>query len=277
MQTNLTLLTDELADFFVENKIHIGASFDGLQNDFLRGNTEKILANREKFLARGESCGFITVISAKNIDCLPKNYALFKRLGQDYTLNLYIPAKGDAEDPLRLNPETSAEKIIEFYKIWSRDGGCNIRVNFFERIAQFVFTGKKTLCNYTGCLGKWLGVRHNGEIFPCNRFFPPQYSFGNVHDYSRIDQAFESVGFELILTEAIERREKCKACPAFDLCEGGCNNLAYNENGVNENGGANCKIFKTVYEYIRRDLKTLRATDKNKYSPRLRKFLSGKN
>ena len=53
-----------------------------------------------------------------------------------------------------------------------------------------------------------------------------------------------------MISEAIVRRKKCQSCDAYGICEGGCNNVAYNETGVENNGGITCKIFRHVYKYI---------------------------
>lgn len=276
LQTNLTLVTDEWVEFFSENRISVGSSFDGTHNDSLRGNTEKILHARSKLLRYGQNCGFIMVISSQNIDSLIENYYLFKKMSANYTFNFYIPSKNQQQDSMKLNPEHAAKKILELYFLWLHDVSCNIHVNFFERIIQFMVTGKKTVCSYTSCLGKWIGIRYDGEIFPCNRYFPQKHSFGNVFNYSNIDEAFESDGFIFLLKEAIQRREKCKTCVTFSLCEGGCNSVAYSENRITENNGVNCKILQKIYPTIKNSLRSVLAESKNGkiYNPCIEKLLN---
>ena len=47
MQSNLTLLNDEFAEFLVKNNFKLGSSFDGTENEKTRGYSAKILAGRE--------------------------------------------------------------------------------------------------------------------------------------------------------------------------------------------------------------------------------------
>lgn len=250
MQSNLTLLTDDFADFLCENNISIGASFDGIMNEKLRGNTEKILDARNKLIQRNKTCGFIMVLSQKNIDTLIDSYEFFKKIKANYTFNTYVSTPSIINNELELEPTYTAKRIIEFFDYWLHDYNSNIHVDYFERIIRFIVTGEKSVCKYNSCLGKWMGIRYNGDIVPCNRFFPKQYYYGNIWEYDMISSAFKSEGFKRILSEAIERREKCKNCVAFSICSGGCNNVAYNENGIENNGGSSCLIFKTVYRYI---------------------------
>lgn len=250
MQSNLTLLTDELAKFLCENNVGIGTSFDGVANSSTRGHTEEILKGRERILKYHKSCGFIMVISRKNIDHLIESYQFFKSLSASFTMNPYVSTGFPEDSSLRLNPSHAVMRLKEFFDYWLHDVTCCIHIDYFERIINFLICGEKTVCKYNSCLGKWAGIRYNGEITPCNRYFPKQYSYGNIWDYDCLSSAFESPGFQNLLVDAIARREKCKSCIAFPLCSGGCNNVALNENGVSENGGDSCLIFQEIYQYV---------------------------
>lgn len=254
MQSNLTLLTDEFADFLSSNHIGVGTSLDGVLNDNLRGSTQTVLNNREKLLSRNQRCGFIMVLSGANIDSLIASYEMFKKLNANYNINPYVSTPTEFNSTLLLDAQHAIDKIIEFYEYWKNDSSCNIEVGYFDRIIRHILFGEKSVCKHNSCLGKWMGIRYNGEIVPCNRFFPKEYSYGNVWDYERISDAFDSNGFKKLLSEAIERRKKCARCPIFKFCSGGCNNVALNENGVNNNMGVSCRISISVYQYIFKDI-----------------------
>lgn len=255
MQSNLTLLTDEFADFLSANHIGVGTSMDGVLNDQLRGNTQTVLNNREKMLNRGQHCGFIMVLSKANIDTLIQSYEMYKSLSANYNMNPYVSTPTEQNAQLLLNAEHTIEKLIEFYEYWKKDLSCNIEVGYFERIIRHILFGEKSVCKYNSCLGKWMGIRYNGDIVPCNRYFPHEYSYGNVWDYNHISEAFDSEGFKKLLSEAIERRKKCANCPIFNFCSGGCNNVALNENGISNHMGTSCKIAISVYQHIFKDIK----------------------
>ena len=122
MQSNLTLLTDEFSDFLCDNDIGIGTSFDGCKNDLLRGNSNKILEGRNKILKNNKQCGFIMVVSKKNIDNLIESYEYFKSINANFTMNMYVPTNESMDDILRLNPKETIERIrlelpeINFFK-----------------------------------------------------------------------------------------------------------------------------------------------------------------
>ncbi len=277
IQSNLTLLTDEYLDFFIENDFGIGSSFDGILNEELRGNSEQILNARQKIVERGKSCGFIMVVSNKNIDTLVESYEFFKSINANFTINPYVQSKDNPNLELELKAEHTIEKLIELYNLWLYDKDCNIHIDYFERIIKFLISGKKTVCKYSSCLGKWAGIRYNGDIVPCNRYFPLEYSYGNVYEYDDLNQGFMSKGFEKILAEAIDRRKKCSNCNVFPMCNGGCNNVAYNENGISEKGGESCKILNGIFKYIKDSFKNLKCNiDETTINPQVVRMLNSK-
>lgn len=250
MQSNLTLLTDEMADFLCKNQIGIGASFDGVENDNLRGNTDRILNGRQKIIERGKSCGFILVLSKKNLYSIIDSYEQFKELKASFNINTYVKTTADNNNELELDADETVEQLKKLFDYWVEDAKCNIHVDYFERMIKFILYGEKSVCKYNSCLGKWLGIRYDGSIGPCNRFFPEEFSFGNVWDYSKLSDAFQSEGFNKLLSCAIERRYKCQKCTIYSYCTGGCNNVALNENGITNNEGTTCKITKQIYHYV---------------------------
>jgi uncharacterized protein len=140
--------------------------------------------------------------------------------------------------------------LNELFDHWVNDTNGNINISYFKHILNFILLQKKSVCTYTSCVGRWIGVHHDGEVVPCNRFFPKEYSYGNIWDYDDIGEAFESEGFKKLIQQAIIRRKKCQSCEIYNFCNGGCNNVALNENGIENNGGRTCRILRGVYRHI---------------------------
>lgn len=190
------------------------------------------------------------VVSNENIDSLIESYLFFRDNGVNFSLNLYIEQKNNQKSILRLDENHSIYKLCELFDYWATDKFGKIHISYFKNILDFILFNKKYICTFTSCLGRWIGVHFDGSLAPCNRYFPEEYRFGNVYDYSDIDKVFESTGFTNLLQKAIQRREKCKSCEIYDFCCGGCNNVALNENGIENNGGISCKILIEIYRHI---------------------------
>lgn len=261
IQTNLTLLNNEWIEFFKENSFKVGSSHDGTQNEKTRGNSDRIMNNVMDLQENGLTHGVISVISNKNIDTMIEDYEYFKEHGLNYTTNMYVSSPDKVCDPLELNPEHAIKKFCELYTYWLNDTNSKVHLRFFELYIDYYLFGERNVCAYNSCLGRWIGLKHDGEIVPCNRSFPPEYSYGNIYNYSQIQEAFESEGFKKLLSQSIQRREKCKSCYAYEMCVGGCNNVAYNQGGVSENGGNFCEIFKGVYKYVVNSIEVLKGKE----------------
>lgn len=249
MQTNLTLLNDELTEFLIQNGFKLGSSFDGVENEKTRGYSSKILKGRSLLKKHGGNCGFIQVVSKKNVNTLIESYEFFKKEKINFSLNMYISdSKHDSE--LALDITEYITKVTELFDYWLMDKDSNIRITLFREIIDFILFNKKSTCTFCSCVGHWLAVRPQGEIYPCNRFFPKEYELGNIWDYNKAQEIFNSVGFSKLLNDAIKRRSKCQQCKIYKFCEGGCNNNALNENGIQNNGGNSCKSLIQIYTHI---------------------------
>lgn len=274
MQSNLTLLDDNWIHFFKENEISVGSSFDGTCNDNTRGNSEIILKNILKLKESEMSRGAISVISNKNIDCLIEDYLFFKKVGLNYTPNIYVANCEDVDDTLTLSVDYAIKKFCELYDYWIHDIDTSTHIRFFELYIDYCLRRTHNLCSLSSCLGHWIGIYPDGTIVPCNRSFSPDYTYGSVYAYDSIESAFDSEGFRMLLELAIKRREKCKSCFAYDMCVGGCNNIAYNQGGIDQNNGNHCQIFKGVYKHVIGNITDLlEKKDYTKINPIIKKEL----
>lgn len=251
IQTNLTLMNQEYIDFFKRNSFGIGSSYDGITNEVTRGYSDEILENWQLLKSNDVRCGFICVVSNANVKELIPIYEDFKRRGIGFTLNRYIDVQDETDEILSLNVEDYISSILDLYEYWLYDTSCNISISYFKTYFDYILRNKLTVCNYTSCMGKWLCVRPDGTITSCNRYMPREYDYGNVFDYSDIHEAFESTGFQKLLEGAVERRTKCiSSCDIYSFCNGGCNNVAFNENGIENIGGFSCQARKAIYQHI---------------------------
>lgn len=247
IQSNLTLLTSEMSEFFANNGFSLSTSYDGVCNDITRGNSKQILEGRSKCLDYQDKCGTIMVVSKINIDTLIESYNFFKERQMGFRINPYLGTDKD----LILDYNIYLERIYQLFEYWAMDRNTSIVISSFNSIINYILFHKKSLCTFTSCLGKWASINYNGTIKPCNRYFPDEYSYGNVFDYTSFNEAFESEGFRNIIIKAIERRNKCKECEIYSYCNGGCNYVAMTENGgIENNNGSYCHYLKSIYKKI---------------------------
>ena len=251
IQTNLTLMSEEMASFLIDHNVYLGSSFDGINsNERTRHNTDQILRGYEIYSKQGGRAGFIYVVQSYNINDLIDDYEWFKSKGINYTIHQYM-APYKENDILYVPPERYAEKVCQLFDTWFFDRNCNINISYFEMLINYIVYHKKQLCSTNSCIGKHIGIYPNGDIYNCNRDFPREYCFGNVNDYEDIRECFDSPGFQNLLEAAFIRREKCRdKCEFFHFCAGGCNSDALMGGSISDANKDVCIGLKMIYRYI---------------------------
>ncbi len=261
IQTNLTLLDKPFAEFLVAHQFRIGSSYDGITNDKTRHNSDKILASHRLLRECGGNNGFICVVQSQNIDHLIEDYENFKSMKIGYNHNIYMTSNPE-QDPLFIPADHYIEKMCQLFDHWMYDTKCNISLSYFETFLKFILQHRKELCCYNSCMGKHIGVHYDGQLYGCNRDFPLEYSFGNIHDYEDIHECFNSDGFNNLLKAAITRRNHCKeTCNIFDFCSGGCNSVALMGGDIASCNEYVCKITREMYQYIEKQLEPWKMED----------------
>ena len=150
-----------------------------------------------------------------------------------------------------LDEDRFVEEEIQFFDYWLWDSDCNIVINPFYSYVRDILFGSASVCWHTSCLGRWICVHANGDIYPCSREYPEQYSFGNINDIGQMDDIWSSKGFGDLLDATIKRRDICKEnCEFYEYCQGGCSCNAYTENRIDEPNGFTCRTFRKIFGYV---------------------------
>ena len=250
VQTNCTIAKGDLLEFLVGEGFEFGTSLDGTTNEESRGNTTLILQGINNIKNLNKKCNCILVVSSLNVNLLIESYNFFKDNQISFKFNSYIDTTHDETSrrlAVSINDYLNAQKALFDY--WIFDTECNIRVTTFFVYIEYIFFKRKLLGKYNSCLGKWLGVRFNGDIVQCNRYNHSYY--GNINDVDKLTDAFSSEGFRNVLEKTIKRRELCQsACELYDFCQGGCIVEASHELGIEKINNFSCIETKEMYKYI---------------------------
>lgn len=251
MQSNLTLISEDTARFLFDNHFGVGSSFDGAVNDTTRENTQRIIDKYRLCREMGLNIGFIMVLSRFTVDHLIESYEIFKRLKSNFSINDYISLSDeDSDKGFYIPSDLEISKMCELFDYWVNDSDCTIHINTFDEYLKFIAGKRTSKCRFHSCLGHWMCIRPDGQIMPCNRYFPEEYGFGNIMDLSRISDAFSSDGFRSLLKKAVERKSSCKSCTLYGLCNGGCNNVAYAGGNISQPNRTRCAVMIPVFKHI---------------------------
>ena len=249
IQTNGTLITNEWINLFKEHNIRVGISFDGVDNDKYRQHSKKVLKSMKMLEAAGLRFGCNAVVADEEYNLI-ENYHYFKSLGISFDFSKVLP-EGVAKDMKSLSAVSYANGLIKLFDEWIYDTeGVSIRT--FATYLSMASGGKYRICSFCSCHMKYLSVTPDGMVYNCGRASLSLYPFGNIDDFNNVKEIFSSTKSLELIKGSIARRDKCKAtCEYFDLCRGGCSDIAILEGGIENIPDEYCYIFKTVYQHVK--------------------------
>lgn len=138
MQSNATLLTEEWLNFFIENNIKLGISFDGQFNDILRSGTTQVIKAINLMKSKNYRCGAICVVCNKTVDKMIDIYEFFKCIGVSFKFNpMFNSGEAKNHSSLTLSATKYAKHFMKFFNYWLEDKNCNIKVDYaLDYVAQ---------------------------------------------------------------------------------------------------------------------------------------------
>ena len=229
IQTNASLLTDEIAKYLFKNKVAIGISLDGKPNinDKLRltkegkGATGLILQGLEVLRRNNIGCGLTCVVTAENVEELAGIVEMgyfvgcVRKIGFDL---LRGQGRGRGlTPPTEAQMHKAMEEVYARGELLARMAGYKIQISQLER-AKFLC--KESCRQFGHCYamnGEAAFVDASGKIYACSSLLgDANFYIGNVQD-----------GLDIALVEKISRKISesmhfCKECADFKLCGGGC-------------------------------------------------------
>lgn len=255
VQTNGTLLKPRFIEFCRDNRINIGVSYEGGFGNGLRPGADEAAVRRsiEYMAARGHMFSVSCTLHAGNIGDLDRIYDEFNALGAAVILNPVIRLGCGLDNAdLALSADEYADAMIRLYDRWLADTGARIPVlPLFQYVFTSIYGPNPTDCPHASCLTRWICVHPNGDLYPCGKACPPEFKMGNIADVGSYAEAFASEGFRRILVGSIARREKCRGCPIYRYCNGGCSIDAMADGGIESNGGFSCAVYRRLFPHIK--------------------------
>ena len=265
LQTNLTLLTDKMIEFFRAYKIGIGISLDGFkaiqdkQRPFLDGGSSyktvesKIFELNKKYPENPG--GVIAVITDDNVDLMPEIALLAKLFGfRDIVLRpISKLGRGDNFD----GGDIFMEKYVTgLFKILN-----SVITPFYEQTGEFFnersisLTFKHLLrperpfmCERTPCgAGRNICVVNpDGNVYACNQSVDEKLRLGNVLTDSFSDMTKSNVA-SMYSNRTIDKIEACSNCAVSTFCNSPCAYGAYKKYGDILGKSPECALMKSRF------------------------------
>ena len=262
MQTNLWLMTDELAEILAEYHIPIGSSIDGPKDltDYQRGDNyfERCMKGYETAKAHGLLVRFICTFTNSSVQRKEDIIAFFKEQGWVMKLHPALPSlKGDNPNAWTLEPKDYGELLV-----WLLDTAIEnpqFEIMNINDLCRCVFTHAGSVCTYADCMGSTFAVGPDGAIYPCYRFIGmPEWVMGYVKDKPSLETLMNSPAGCRMTAFKSAVDSACASCRHISYCRGGCpyNALAgtNSENGVDPHCIAYKRIFDEICSRMEREM-----------------------
>lgn len=269
MQSNGTLITDEMVSLLKEFNVRVGISIDGPKemhdqyrlNIGKKGSFDLVFENIKKLKAAGVVVGGLATVTDQTLKHPEKFYRFFKDNKLDYSFNpLFIePNKSSDHNVLNVND------YITFYKkmfdLWINDNDGYQSIQCFERIMSAMGV-KRTIfmevCTYIpDCSKTTVAIDTNGDFYRCLHYcMDKKNRIGNINE----DNLKIAVGDEQFSKRFDYLKETlCKDCDIQDYCCGGCPYVAESNNGTIMSKSSTCQsqyaIVHYIYDYMQGFLK----------------------
>lgn len=257
IQTNGSLLTDDIARYLFKNKVAIGVSLDGRPkvNDKLRltktgeGATDSVLQGLEVLKRNNIAAGITCVVTDENVSELAGivEFAYFigniRRIGFDL---LRGQGRGSSlQPPSEVAMLQAMEQVYERGKQLARLTGYKIHFAQQERVKILCADSSHEFGHCYAMNGEAAFVDAKGDIYACSSLVGhSDFYIGNVAE-----------GLEILLVKKVQEQIRdsmdfCKKCDDFKLCGGGCFARWYGS-GVKEAYLSECALKRASIAQIK--------------------------
>ena len=230
LQTNGTLIDNEFAVFFAENRFLVGVSLDGdrvLHDTYRRfpngsGSYDRVLAGIDLLQKHGVDFNILAVISKKSAENPAAVYESLKK----YRYLQFIPLIDDfGSAGAEFSPDAAAygRFLTETFALYHRDimRGTYVSVRDFDSYIHMVRGLPPSSCAMQGRCGGYFTVEADGGVYPCDFYVTDEYKIGNITESSFFSLA-KSEKLRDFVVSSVCTEEKCRGCTWFSLCRGGC-------------------------------------------------------
>lgn len=262
VETNASLITDEIAGRLFRLGIHMGVSIDGppmLQNrqrptasgKASADSVEKGIRSLQKFYK--DDIGGITVITRHNFQYIKEmlDYFIYRLHLGSIKFNLVRDNEHAGEGKLALDEEEIlwfSNELLDYLQAFKSMGAEFSEGNVEIRVKNLLQRSNASCCISHGCQGgkKIISFDRAGNIFPCEMIDFPEERIGSIYDGDDIGIQLERAMGEnpFFLKRAGSR---CNGCPWWYYCQGGCssrNRYLHRDGQIDE---VECSLNRAIY------------------------------
>lgn len=268
LQTNATLITDELARHFAQYRFLIGVSLDGppdVHDRYRRtldgaGTHAEVSRGIERLRRHGVEFNILTLVTEANAGRAREIYRYFCDQGMLY--HQYIPCvEFDAQGRLRpysVGGEAWGRFLCELFDEWKVRDTRRVSVRLFDSIIRKLVLGRPADCHMDSDCRHYFVVEYNGDVYPCDFFVTRELKLGSIFTDAWPQLRQSPVYAEFGARKAALARA-CGNCRYLALCNGDCPRLHAAVNDFPTAPGVLCPGWRSFFERTLSDFGRLAA------------------
>jgi uncharacterized protein len=231
LQTNATLIDDDLASLLARYRFLVGVSIDGPQDihDCFRkrsdgtGSHSSVLRGIERLRRNKVEFNGLVLVSSANVGRAREVYNYLCDLGIYY--HQYIPCVEFDESgsllPFAITGKQWGEFLCAVFDEWVSRDVHRVSIRDFDSVINFMVNHTYSVCTMSGRCDHYFVVEHNGDVYPCDFFVERDRRLGNVlSDDLVLLQSSPLLG-EFASMKA-QWDASCSCCRYLALCSGDC-------------------------------------------------------
>lgn len=263
VQTNGTLLTPSLAQFFAEQRFLLGVSLDGpaALHDARRkdiagqGSHAAVLRGIDLLKAAGTEFNILTLVSQSNVhDPVGVYHYLRDEMGCNFLQ--FIECVEDA--PYAISADEWADFMISIFDEWIKEDVKKVSIRLFDSVVSKILTGNPHTCAMGCDCRDYFVVEHTGDVYPCDFFVCPELRLGNILE-NDWDELWDEPRHTHFGARKAQMHADCAACPYLTFCQGDCpkNRTGHDVSRDPRTLSRLCPAWKRIYAHILPPLKAI--------------------
>jgi len=256
LQTNGTLITNEMAEFFAEYRFLLGVSLDGPEHlhDFyrktmgLKPTHSNVLRGINHLKKHNVEFNILTLVNDKIVNKASEIYHYLKE--KDFFYHQYIPCvEFDEKGKLKafsITGEDWGNFLCDLFEQWIKEDITKISIRLFDSILNFLVSGIYSVCYMGNNCCQYFVVEYDGGVYVCDFFVRDDLMLGNVKTHSWND-FINSTKYLTFGSQKADFNNKCNNCPFINLCHGDCQKHRYNLLNSPKTLSILCKGWKAFY------------------------------
>ena len=262
MQTNGTLIDAEWIDFFQQEEVSLGVSFDGYPEIHDKYRLTKkgeptantILENIHAMRERGLSVGTLMVLNSSEAVDVEKLFDFICKEKLHPKIHPVVPcgraSERDDVHEVCKNYVALMEKLCEL----ALSQGMQDEIQPADELLDAILNlAPIKECSFNGSCGKnFISLFPDGEMGFCGRDNAARRMvYGNIMDNSLLELYNSGNAQKIRARQMYLKENDCKNCSEWELCHGGCAFEAMNSSGKLEAKFAHCEERRELLKWMR--------------------------